>query len=72
MATNNDNRCVDGRFSLQKMEGVPDEPVPESIANNLQPYVTTLQKKDGFVGELTSSGKAQEELPLRFEAWSMK
>jgi len=60
-------------FSLQKMEGVPDEPVPENIANNLQPYVITLQKKDGFVGELTSSGKAQEELPLRFEAcWSMK
>lgn len=34
------------------MEGVPDEPVPEHIANELQPYVTTLQKKDGFAGEI--------------------
>ncbi|GAX78295.1 hypothetical protein CEUSTIGMA_g5737.t1 [Chlamydomonas eustigma] len=34
----------------RKLEGVPDEPVPEVVANELQPYVSNLQKKDGYVG----------------------
>ncbi|GAX81960.1 hypothetical protein CEUSTIGMA_g9388.t1 [Chlamydomonas eustigma] len=34
----------------KKLEGVPDEPVPEVVANELQPYVRNLQKKDGYLG----------------------
>ncbi len=35
----------------RKLEGVPDEPVPEEVANELQPYVANLQKKDGYASE---------------------
>lgn len=32
----------------KKLKGVPDEPVPEAVANKLQPFIHEMQKKDGF------------------------
>ena len=49
---------------MQKLEGVPDEPVPEEVANELQPYVANLQKKDGYQGELRDHVSTHSLFPL--------
>lgn len=40
----NDVCCCCVPDGVQKLEGTPDEPVPESVANELQPFVAHIQK----------------------------